>query len=107
MLVDGGGLEGAAPSKPPRKTTEEAGLMAAITLPARRAARRSRVLKENLKRLGVTSLTLAVLALFLSPFLHMVYMALSTTDQMTALGAPAWPARPATFSYQGQELEVY
>ena len=81
--------------------------MAAITLPARRAARRSRVLKENLKRLGVTSLTLAVLALFLSPFLHMIYTALSTTDQMTALGAPAWPARPATFSYQGQELEVY
>jgi multiple sugar transport system permease protein len=81
--------------------------MAAITIPARRAARRNRALKENLKRLGVTSLALAVLALFLAPFLQMVYTALSTTDQMTELGAPAWPARPKTFSYQGQELEVY
>lgn len=81
--------------------------MSAITLPAKRAARRSRALKQNLRRVGVTAFTLLILALFLSPFLEMVYYALSTTDQMTALGAPAWPARPATFTYQGQELEVY
>jgi multiple sugar transport system permease protein len=81
--------------------------MAAITIPAKRAARRSRNMKENLKRLAVTSFTVAILALFLAPFLLMTYIALSTTEQMSALGAPAWPARPATFTYQGQELEVY
>src|SRR5919206_2474467 len=81
--------------------------MAAITIPANRAARRSRMLKVNLKRLAVTSLTVAILALFLAPFLQMTYIALSTTQQMSALGAPAWPAKPATFTYQGQELEVY
>jgi multiple sugar transport system permease protein len=81
--------------------------MAAITIPANRTARRSRMLKENLKRLTVTSLTVAILALFLAPFLQMIYIALSTTQQMSALGAPAWPAQPATFNYQGQELDVY
>jgi multiple sugar transport system permease protein len=55
----------------------------------------------------VTAFALVILALFLAPFLQMVYIALSTTQQMAALGAPAWPAQPATFSYQGQELEVY
>jgi len=81
--------------------------MATITIPAKHAARRSRMMKQNLKRLGVTSLTLAILALFLSPFLQMIYTALSTTEKMTTSGAPAWPAEPATFSYRGQELEVY
>jgi multiple sugar transport system permease protein len=81
--------------------------MSAITLPAQRAAGRPRALKQNLKRLGVTLGTLVILAIFLSPFLNMIYTALSTTEQMTALGAPAWPAQSATFTYQGQELEVY
>jgi multiple sugar transport system permease protein len=81
--------------------------MSAVTVPAQRAAHQSRVWKENLRRFGVTLLALAILALFLSPFLQMIYIALSTTQQMTALGAPAWPAQTATFNYQGQELEVY
>ncbi len=81
--------------------------MAAITIPAKHAARRSRMVKENLKRLAVTSFAVVILALFLAPFLQMIYIALSTTQQMSALGAPAWPAKPATFTYQGQELEVY
>ena len=81
--------------------------MAAITIPAPRTTRRSRALKENLKRLGVTSLTVAILVLFLSPFLQMIYTGLSTTEKMTTLGAPSWPAEPATFTYQGQVLEVY
>jgi multiple sugar transport system permease protein len=81
--------------------------MAAITIPAKHTARRSRILKENLKRLGVTLFTVLILALFLAPFLQMMYVALSTQQQMAALGAPAWPATPETFTYQGQELEVY
>jgi multiple sugar transport system permease protein len=45
--------------------------------------------------------------LFLSPFLQMLYTALSTTEKMTTPGAPSWPAEPASFTYQGEELEVY
>jgi multiple sugar transport system permease protein len=81
--------------------------MAAITIPAEQAARRSRLVKENLKRLGVTLFTVVILALFLAPFLQMMYIALSTQQQMAAPGAPAWPAKPESFSYQGQALEVY
>jgi multiple sugar transport system permease protein len=81
--------------------------MAAITVPGKPAARHSRARKENLKRLGVTSGAVAILALFLSPFLQMIYTGLSTTEKMTTLGAPSWPAVPATFTYQGKELEVY
>jgi multiple sugar transport system permease protein len=81
--------------------------MSAITIPAKRTARRSRVLMENLKRAGVTLFALAILALFLSPFLQMIYTGLSTNEKMTTLGAPSWPAVPASFTYQGQELEVY
>jgi multiple sugar transport system permease protein len=71
--------------------------MAPISISAQLAMRRSRSLNKNLKRLGVTSLTLAILALFLSPFLQMIYTGLSTTEKMTTLGAPSWPAQPATF----------
>jgi len=81
--------------------------MAAISIPRNPAARRSRARRANLKRLGVTAATLAILIVFLSPFLQMVYTGLSTTEKMTTLGAPSWPAVPATFDYQGQTLEVY
>src|SRR4051812_3192238 len=81
--------------------------MATITIPAKRTIRRSRPWKVALLRVGVTAFTLLVLALFLSPFLQMLYIALSTTSQMSALGAPSWPAQPASFTYKGQELEVY
>jgi multiple sugar transport system permease protein len=64
-------------------------------------------LRENLKRLAVTSFAVVLLMLFLAPFLQMVYIAFSTTQQMAAIGAPAWPAQPAIFQYQGQALEVY
>jgi multiple sugar transport system permease protein len=81
--------------------------MATITIPRRRAVFRPRVLRKNLKRLGVTAFALAILVLFLSPFLQLIYTGLSTTEKMTTLGAPSWPAVPATFAYQGQTLEVY
>ena len=55
----------------------------------------------------VTGITAAVLVVFLAPFLFMVFTSLKTTGQIAALGAPLWPAKPASYSYNGAELEVY
>jgi multiple sugar transport system permease protein len=51
--------------------------------------------------------TLLVLSIFLAPFLYMVFTALKSPDQLVAQGAPVYPAKPATFEYQGEVLDVY
>src|SRR5690242_18967663 len=55
----------------------------------------------------VTTLTLAILAIYLAPFLFMVFTSLKTTNQIAQLGAPIWPAQPATFDYKGATIDVY
>lgn len=56
---------------------------------------------------GVTLLSLLVLVIFLSPMLNMLFMSLKTQEQVSKAGAPIWPARAATFDYEGKELDVY
>ncbi len=55
----------------------------------------------------VTGLTIFLLALFLSPFAFMVFTSLKTQEQLTVLGAPIWPAKAATYEYNGEEMEAY
>jgi multiple sugar transport system permease protein len=55
----------------------------------------------------VTSLATALLAIFLAPFLFMVFTSLKTQGQITQLGAPIWPAKPTTFDYNGKTIEIY
>ena len=55
----------------------------------------------------ITLLTVGILGLFLSPFLYMLFTSLKSPEQMTQQGAPIYPAKPATFEYQGQTLDVY
>jgi multiple sugar transport system permease protein len=55
----------------------------------------------------VTSLTIALLVIFLAPFLFMVFTSLKTQGQISQLGAPIWPAKPTTFNYNGKDTEVY
>src|SRR5687767_15452096 len=50
----------------------------------------------------VTALTIALLAIFLAPFLFMVFTSLKTQGQISQLGAPIWPAKPPTFEYNGK-----
>src|SRR5574341_1574195 len=55
----------------------------------------------------ITALTIALLAIFLAPFLFMVFTSLKTQGQITQLGAPIWPAKPTTFEYNGKAVEVF
>ncbi|MBE2221259.1 MAG: carbohydrate ABC transporter permease [Anaerolineae bacterium] len=55
----------------------------------------------------VTGLTILLLLLFLSPFAFMVSTSLKNQEQITVLGAPIWPAKPATFEYNDKEFDGY
>jgi multiple sugar transport system permease protein len=55
----------------------------------------------------VTGLTIAILVIFLAPFLFMIFTSLKTQGQISQLGAPIWPAKPQTFEYNGKTVELY
>jgi multiple sugar transport system permease protein len=55
----------------------------------------------------LTFVVIVLLAFFLSPLLRSTTVAFKTTEQATRAGAPAWPASPATFEFEGREYEVY
>lgn len=55
----------------------------------------------------VTISAVLLLAMFLSPFLYMLFTSLKTKDQMYTTNAPIWPAKPATMSYLGKDLPIY
>ncbi len=54
-----------------------------------------------------TAFAAAILILFLSPFLYMMFTALKSKEQMNRAGAPLWPADAATFEYEGVEYDLY
>lgn len=60
-----------------------------------------------LKAIGTTLVAVILLSFFLSPFVYMVFSALKTKEQVSELGAPIWPASAATFTYNGQEYDVF
>jgi multiple sugar transport system permease protein len=64
-------------------------------------------LRKGINITFVTALTAALLAIFLAPFLFMVFTSLKTQGQISQLGAPIWPAKPTTFEYNGKASEVY
>lgn len=66
-----------------------------------------KTLRKSTSPIFTTSLVLALLMIFLAPFLFMVFTSLKTQGQITQLGAPIWPARPTTFEYNGKALEMY
>lgn len=62
---------------------------------------------KNVNVVFVTAFTLAILVIFLSPFAFMVFTSLKTTEQISIIGGPIWPARPTTFEYNGKKLEIF
>lgn len=56
---------------------------------------------------GMTMLAVLVVSAFLLPLLFMVTTAFKDKNQLTALGAPWYPAVPETFQYQGEEYPLY
>ncbi|HEX7170994.1 MAG TPA: carbohydrate ABC transporter permease [Candidatus Limnocylindria bacterium] len=59
------------------------------------------------RSLLLTTFTVMLLALFLSPMLRTLSLSLKSADQITTIGAPIWPADPGTFEWQGEEYDVY
>jgi multiple sugar transport system permease protein len=55
----------------------------------------------------ITSLTLAVLIIFLAPFAFMMLTSLKTQEQISVIGAPIWPAAQPKFEFEGNSLDVY
>lgn len=56
---------------------------------------------------GTTLFALLLLAAFLMPFAYMVATALKDREQFSKAGAPFWPAREATYEYEGKEYPLF
>lgn len=67
----------------------------------------SRKARNRITALLVTSLTLAILLVFLMPLIYGIVTALKTNAQFSQIGAPWWPATEAQFEYEGQSYEMY
>ncbi len=70
-------------------------------------ARRRRAVSESSKSFTATFVTTVLLAAFLSPLLRVALTAVKTDEQVTEPGSPLWPALPRTFSFEGEEYEIY
>jgi multiple sugar transport system permease protein len=57
--------------------------------------------------LGVTGVGLVTLMVFLLPLAYVLTTSLKLDSQMTAVGAPLWPAEPSTYNYQGKDYPLY
>jgi multiple sugar transport system permease protein len=65
------------------------------------------IIKKSGASLFVTLLAAILLGLFLMPFLYMLLTSVKTPNQMTAQGAPFWPAANPTFVYKGENTKTY
>jgi len=81
--------------------------MAATTTSRNAPLLRWHSVKEYLRTGSTTLIMLLLVFLFLLPFFNMLFTALKTTDQMMEQGAPVWPAKSATFEYDGKPLDIY
>lgn len=81
----------------------------ALKLPARinLNIRPRRLFRELSSSTVVTVLGLATMLLFLMPLGYMLATAFKPESQMSAQNAPLWPAKAATFTYEGQEYPLY
>jgi len=64
-------------------------------------------LRKGVNITFVTALTIALLVIYLAPFAFMLFSSLKTQGQISQLGAPIWPAVPATSEYKGKAVEVF
>src|SRR5918999_136752 len=89
----------------------EAELVGAPELPALELESKQQEVKRRRpfdgRSLLVTSFTVILLALFLSPLLRTLTLSLKSAEQITSIGAPIWPADPGTFEYEGETYDVY
>lgn len=63
--------------------------------------------RKGINTTFVTALTVAILVIFLAPFLFMIFTSLKTQGQISQLGAPIWPAKAPTYEYNGKAVEMF
>ena len=63
--------------------------------------------KRKTSPVFVTLFAAALLALFLMPFLYMVFTSLKTQTQVATTGAPIRPAKYTTYVYTGENKNTY
>jgi len=54
-----------------------------------------------------TGFAILIVSAFLMPLAYMGSTALKSADQMSATGAPLWPAVPKTYTYEGKPYPIY
>lgn len=85
--------------------------MSAVARPIGRARTVSGPLRGQARRFaamsGVTLLAVTVVSAFLMPLAYMVATAFKDPSQLTAVGAPLYPAAPEEFEYEGKSYKVY
>ena len=68
-------------------------------------------LRRRLRRFtaasGLTLVAVALVSAFLMPLAYMVATAFKEPGQLTAVGAPLYPASPERFTYEGEAYAVY
>jgi multiple sugar transport system permease protein len=64
-------------------------------------------LPKGINTFVITVFTVAILGIFLSPFLFMVFTSLKTQEQISIVGAPIYPVAPPSVEYKDQELEIF
>ena len=55
----------------------------------------------------VTALAIALLVIFLAPFLFMVFTSMKNQTQIATVGSPIWPAVSPKFEYNGKSLDIF
>jgi multiple sugar transport system permease protein len=55
----------------------------------------------------ITAFTAAILAIFLLPFLFMIFTSLKTKTQINQIGSPIWPALAPTYKYTVNSTEKF
>ncbi len=64
-------------------------------------------LRRAVRGAWVTGFAILVVVTFLAPLGYGITMALKTDSQISKTGAPIWPASERTFTYEGQDYEIY
>jgi multiple sugar transport system permease protein len=65
------------------------------------------VLREIMSSGSVTLLGIAVMLLFLMPLGYMLATSFKQDSQLTSQKAPLWPAKAATYNYEGKDYPLY
>ncbi len=77
------------------------------TQAAAKPVRRVRSFRNTGNTILTTGFAAIILALFLMPFVYMIFTSLKTADQITVLGTPIWPAAIPSYTYKGGNDNVY